>query len=93
MINGSSKYLGMEVFALMNEHSSALEAILASMAGWGKPGKGDHDFHIWKLDIESIFFLAFPLSLGFWRLVLPVARASLSLGGRARGRSKDLDRP
>ena len=29
------------------------------MEEWGAPGKGDHDFHIWKLKIESIFFLDF----------------------------------
>ena len=27
------------------------------MSGWGFPGKGDHDFHIWKLEIHSICFL------------------------------------
>ena len=31
----------------------------SSMEEWGAPGKGDHDFHIWKLKIESIFFLDF----------------------------------
>eukprot|EP01051_Picozoa_sp_SAG22_P026935 SAG22_NODE_8765_length_631_cov_1.251880_1_plen_71_part_00 len=44
------------------EQAFALEALYSrhpSMKGWGQPGKGDHDFHVWKLEIDSIFFLDF----------------------------------
>ena len=27
------------------------------MPSFGKPGTGDHDFHVWKMVIESIFFM------------------------------------
>lgn len=44
------------------ENQFALQALYSkhpSMKGWGAPGAGDHAFHIWKLHIESIFFLDF----------------------------------
>ena len=61
-ISFSGRFVDVTSTGSDEENAFALQALLSkhpSMAGWGKPGKGDHDFHIWKLDIESIFFLAF----------------------------------
>ena len=40
-----------------------------AMPSWGPPGTGMHNFHVFKLEIESIFFLGYyggaaPLSVG-----------------------------
>ena len=61
-ISFSGRFVDVTSTGSDEENAFALKALLSkhpSMAGWGKPGKGEHDFHIWKLDIESIFFLAF----------------------------------
>ena len=42
------------------EEAFALQALYSKhpeMPSFGKPGTGDHDFHVWKMVIESIFFM------------------------------------
>lgn len=61
-ISFSGKFIDVTKTGTSEENAFAYKALLSqhpSMSGWGAPGKGDHDFHIWKLDIESIFFLDF----------------------------------
>ena len=55
-------FIDVTVSGTSHENAYALQALYSKhpeMKNWGAPGKGDHNFHIWKLNIQSIFFLDF----------------------------------
>ena len=61
-ISFSGKFIDVTKTGTPAEQQFALQALYSrhpSMVGWGAPGQGDHAFHVWKLDIDSIFFLDF----------------------------------
>merc|ERR1711865_1242947 len=61
-ISFSGKFIDVTTYGDAKEERFALDALYSrhpTMEGWGQPGKGDHDFHVWKLEIDSIFFLDF----------------------------------
>ena len=61
-ISLSGKFIDVTKTGTSQENAFAYKALLSkhpSMSTWGSPGKGEHDFHIWRLEIHSIFFLDF----------------------------------
>lgn len=59
-ISFTGEYVDVTVNGTAAEEAFALQALYSKhpeMPSFGKPGTGDHDFHVWKLVIKSIFFL------------------------------------
>ena len=59
-ISFSGSYEDLSAEGKTAEASFAYRALLSKhpqMEEWGKPGAGSHGFHLFKLNIDTIFFL------------------------------------